>query len=694
MLATPHLVKEACTYLTKGLATVLLRQPCRMLGGHFLQHIYYVTSNRSLFYFAATNVLSPQQTADPMIKIERQSPPPTFNPPSLLIDLPSPVQLPNRGEPKVKVEVEPVYLWDHTYNRHPDREHNSRAIAKGMGSSTMDNFASREDPIISMDSTINNETEAPEIKRESPIFFESLLNVGDVMENSISQEIPVKSISNLNESNEETLEGINREMATKSQNFIDSILNSGVTFDTAETDVKIEVDQTETMENEDYLEMIKSFTQEFMDSSNEESSNSNRAARELNEKSEDSLNKSKESEERPINSKEGSKESKQKYKGPKHKSNSRKQLRKCPKSFSNNENRQARIPAHKREKSFFCHVCNKSFSRIQNFNVHKRTHTSERPKCKFCQKTFSKWFLVKVHERSHTKEKPYLCSTCNKAFPYAASRNRHQLIHQRGEAKTRGLGQPVKEKDQSNNLDMEQKEQSSNQFLCHVCNKCFVTKKTLAAHARVHLGPHGQFLCHTCGNRFNSKQNLESHQRTHLDKAGKAEKSFICHICSKALSTEKTLRAHLRTHSGEKPFSCDICQSKFAHRDSLRVHKRAHNNIKYHCPKCNKAFNYYAGMKRHLALHEGGAAKFTCTVCQRSFSQKVNLQKHELIHSGRRPYSCPVCQQSFVQKTNLKNHEMLHSGEKPFSCDICQKAFIQKSNLKAHMKRCKGGQIY
>ncbi|XP_062711187.1 zinc finger protein OZF isoform X2 [Aedes albopictus] len=72
---------------------------------------------------------------------------------------------------------------------------------------------------------------------------------------------------------------------------------------------------------------------------------------------------------------------------------------------------------HLRKKAYSCEVCNKSFARVGDRNVHMRSHTEEKPhQCSYCGRGFHLAKALRAHTRQHTGERPFVCIICNAGF--------------------------------------------------------------------------------------------------------------------------------------------------------------------------------------------------------------------------------------------------------------------------------------
>lgn len=80
----------------------------------------------------------------------------------------------------------------------------------------------------------------------------------------------------------------------------------------------------------------------------------------------------------------------------------------------------------KKETSFACVYCMKTFAQKRYLMTHLAVHGLRRPgaklfKCWLCEKTFPYKHLVRKHELVHSDVKPFKCLTCGEEFRHKVS---------------------------------------------------------------------------------------------------------------------------------------------------------------------------------------------------------------------------------------------------------------------------------
>ncbi|XP_069693229.1 zinc finger protein OZF-like isoform X2 [Periplaneta americana] len=250
---------------------------------------------------------------------------------------------------------------------------------------------------------------------------------------------------------------------------------------------------------------------------------------------------------------------------------------------------------------FICKHCGNIFETFVEFELHVKTHISEKPFTCPCGRSYMHKGHLKEHMLTHTDRKPHMCTECGKSFAHKGDLTIHMRIHT-----------------------------GEKPYSCTECGKSFVQGGQLKMHMRTHTGEK-PYSCSVCGKSFVQKHNMLDHMFLHT-----GEKPYSCTLCGRSFVQGCHLKDHMKTHSGEKPHSCTFCGKSFLQNSDLRVHVRGHT----------------------------GEKPFSCTQCGKNFARSGVLKRHMLTHTGEKPYKCAQCGKQYTQSSKLKRHMLIQHNKK------------------------------
>ncbi len=142
------------------------------------------------------------------------------------------------------------------------------------------------------------------------------------------------------------------------------------------------------------------------------------------------------------------------------------------------------------KKTFFCTICEKSFSTNGNLKNHINTiHNHILPfKCPYplCKHSYSNQSRLSIHLRTHSGFKPYICPICKKSFNEKGNLKTHIGFHS-----------------------------NERPYKCNYCDKSYKTNGHLKDHIETHHFNLKKFVCNICQCKFGRRSTLSSHMRTH-----------------------------------------------------------------------------------------------------------------------------------------------------------------------------------
>lgn len=152
----------------------------------------------------------------------------------------------------------------------------------------------------------------------------------------------------------------------------------------------------------------------------------------------------------------------------------------------------------------------------------------------------------------------------------------------------------------------------------------------------------------------------------------------------------KSSKRVVSLQSSQKKSSCEFCEYEATTIQKMHYHmKTKHQNEKFKCKICNKRFENFIKMRRHLIDVHTEKNRFQCVICNAHCKGYVSLEGHiEKYHPTakvRLTQVCDICGKQYLSKTVLENHmKSYHTGA--FDCleKSCKKRFESHIGRRKH----------
>nr|XP_043890162.1 zinc finger protein 721 isoform X1 [Solea senegalensis] len=297
-----------------------------------------------------------------------------------------------------------------------------------------------------------------------------------------------------------------------------------------------------------------------------------------------------------------------------------------------------------RETANVCSLCSLSFAELSEFHLHmEKNHGQTSPKesgiqknseikkqptyeCPDCGKSYYTLGHFLNHQRSHTqaaksvfndlehlKKKPFQCELCGRNYSRASALDAHRRYHQENLVKSRNRNSgdtiPTEESIPEAKPHESQTDNSTEKSFECKCGKAFSAPMGLKTHQRFSRNSqcsrevandkpkkiNSKFYCTECDKDFGAYLALFNHQRWHSNHSQTSAKKFECEECGKSFVSSTFYFRHKRLkHSLETPaksflhqvcqlqkkaFECKDCGLKFSRASALHSHQLHHTDV-------------------------------------------------------------------------------------------------------------------
>ena len=217
-----------------------------------------------------------------------------------------------------------------------------------------------------------------------------------------------------------------------------------------------------------------------------------------------------------------------------------------------------------------------------------------------------------VHKRSHSGERPFKCdwkypngTQCKHASTTRGALNLHMSSHN-----------------------------NKKQYVCDICNLGFNTSGNLNSHKRDSHSDNKPFKCDKiakdgkpCSSSFKRKEKLQNHIRgVHLN-----EKPYGCIKCEKSYRKLETLKSHSKRHHIQ-----DLKEYNYTNSKKQKIQKQIKpKKPGFNCSRrlknnriCGKSYSTKDHLGRHLDEQHDCIERYLCLKCAERFYRMRRLSKH------------------------------------------------------------------
>ncbi|XP_050408379.2 uncharacterized protein LOC126823519 [Patella vulgata] len=333
--------------------------------------------------------------------------------------------------------------------------------------------------------------------------------------------------------------------------------------------------------------------------------------------------------------------------------------------------------------SVTCDVCSKSFTDINQLNLHKKIHVVENTLwCDLCRMKFHSQHSLNKHFQSlehmnrqasvqnETFPSVLKCIHCGIAFgqtdqlsKHLKSRNHFKELEKLGII-NQGMYDSLEQTGELNQMDVSDPEI----FFRELLLKCDKIKENVSSANTIESRETTLTKVSSVGGFMGNKIIL-----TNQRKGSIGEKQF-----SQRLDYEKhdgASNERVTVEIKHEPIDIgDIGQRSFVQMDDEEVQI---------IDPSNRSKTIQSSKEQGDASKKNGP--HLCGICRDGFKDVQELRSHIMTHAELRPYVCEYCDAGFTNAQSLNTHLHTHTQERPYVCGRCGDTFTQADDLHLHM---------
>ncbi|XP_044728209.1 B-cell lymphoma/leukemia 11A [Chrysoperla carnea] len=324
--------------------------------------------------------------------------------------------------------------------------------------------------------------------------------------------------------------------------------------------------------------------------------------------------------------------------------------------------------------------------------------------CDFCGKKFRFQSNLEVHRRTHTGERPYKCTVCDHACSQSSKLKRHMKLHRTPEDRTSNAGS-VETLDGEDSEDDEELEEEEEEEEIEAEEEEAEDLTVPSQGTQPKLPPTSSAsLVGELMDKFglsNIAQYNEAYKQA-LQESGSALKM---QLAGKDRDNNNTTNLPNPMFRLREDFTKGLLPTPPQPLPLFAPFENAFEATKRLKLDLERGDWWLPGMKRDgmgggppgpSSLLPGPLIKKesrrndTCEFCGKVFKNCSNLTVHRRSHTGEKPYKCELCSYACAQSSKLTRHMKTHGrlGKDVYRCRFCEMPFSVPSTLEKHMRKC------